>query len=306
MTSMDSEPAERRRWDPLVERLQDRREAVGGPSYGEIADRVAAAREASGASPHAARVAKSTVYDAFRPGRARINLDLVREIGAVLGAVPAEVDAWIAACARPGVAAAEPAADPSVEPPHPTLRPTAALLLGCLCLNLAGRWTVDVLHLPVYLDMVGTAVAALALGPWLGVLVGGTTNLAGVLISGWDSLPFALVNMAGALVWGYGARRLGRDLPRFLVLNLLVAVTCSLVAVPILVALFGGSVGAGEDTITQTFRDLGNGLVEAVGFSNVLASGADKLISGFVALVVVCSLPAAFRRLLPLAEKLHD
>ncbi|HJQ05949.1 MAG TPA: hypothetical protein VJ872_10915 [Nocardioides sp.] len=304
MTSGDAEPVERRRWDGLVARLQERRAAVGGPSYGEIAERVAAARELAGATPHAARVAKSTVYDAFRPGRARINLELVREIAAVLGAQPHDVDAWIEECTRPSE---QPGPEP-VEPTAtgPSLAATVVVLLGCLGLNLLGRAVVDWLHLPIYLDMAGTAVAALALGPWLGALVGGTTNAAGALISGWDSFPFAVVNIAGALVWGYGARRLGRDLPRFFLLNLLVALACSLIAVPILVFVFGGSVGSGQDTITQTFLDLGNGLLAAVGFSNLLTSGADKMISGFIALVVVTSLPAAFRRLFPLAQKLHD
>ncbi|GAB4005198.1 ECF transporter S component family protein [Nocardioides ultimimeridianus] len=304
MASTEPEPAERRRWDPLVVRLQERRAAAGDPSYGEIAERVSAAREAAGATPHAARLAKSTVYDAFRPGRARINLDLVGEIAAVLGAEPAEVAAWIEECTRrEGPEPIDPVEAP-VAAPSP--RAIAVVLLACLGINLTGRWIVDLLHLPIYLDMAGTAVAALALGPWLGALLGGTTNAAGALISGWQSLPFAVVNVAGALVWGYGARRLGRDLPRFLLLNILVALTCSLIAVPILVLVFGGSVGAGQDTITQTFLDLGDGLLAAVGSSNLLTSGADKLISGFVALVVVSSLPAGFRRLLPLAQKLHD
>ncbi len=111
------------------------------------------------------------------------------------------------------------------------------------------------------------------------------------------SAPFALVNIAGALVWGYGVRRwgLGRDLPRFFLLNVLVAVVCTLVSVPLLMVLFEGSVGAGQDTITQTFFDLGHVLVVAVGFSNMLTSLVDKLISGFLALVVISALPAAMR-----------
>lgn len=43
-------------------------------------------RAAAGESPHAARVARSTVYDCFRTGRVRVNLALVREIATALGA----------------------------------------------------------------------------------------------------------------------------------------------------------------------------------------------------------------------------
>lgn len=44
---------------------------------------------------------------------------------------------------------------------------------------------------------------------------------------------------------------MGRTLLRFLLLNVLVAAVCSLVAVPILVALFDGTVGQGQDDIRQ-------------------------------------------------------
>ncbi|HYF74648.1 MAG TPA: hypothetical protein VD864_17600, partial [Nocardioides sp.] len=140
------------------------------------------------------------------------------------------------------------------------------------------------------------------LGPWRGAAVGAATNVAGVVTSGLISLPFGLVNVAGALVWGYGVRRLGlgRTLARFFSLNVLVAAACTLVAVPILVAN-GGSVDQGQDMITETFRRFGEALEVAVLLSNSVTSLADKLISGFVALVVISALPASLRLGLQLA-----
>ena len=128
--------------------------------------------------------------------------------------------------------------------------------------------------------MTGTAIAAMALGPCWGALVGGVTNLLGVASSGPASLPFGLVNVAGALVWGYGVRRfgLGRTLPRFFSLNLLVALVCSAVAVPILLLLFSGSTGHGQDGIGATILEL----------------------SGFVALVAIASHPLSLRSRTPL------
>jgi len=308
-------------WNGLAEELQAVRRRAGDPSYAEIARRVSQQRVGRGASPHAARVARTTVYDCFRTGRARVNLGFAREIALVLGADDAQVDGWIAASRARSAApfskpvpeptpepepAPEPAAEPEPAPAHvppsapavSTSRTTQVLLLLALGLgaNLLGRLLVDVLGLPIFLDMLGTAVVAIALGPWRGALVGGTTNIVGVLASGLVSLPFALVNICGALVWGYGVRRLGlgRTLPRFLLLNALVATACTLVAVPILLSI-GGSTGHGSQGVLDTVLALTRSLPTAVGLSNIMVSLADKLICGFVALVVISALPVALR-----------
>ena len=289
MTDVEGPGAKQSSWDRLASDLQAFRTSAGSPSYAEIARRISDQRQADGADPHAARVARTTVYDAFRPGRARPNLDFVREIGRALGADDEQVDGWISP-----PPASVPAAPVVVRAASRTI---LLLLAVCVAFNLAGRVVVDFLHLPIYLDMSGTAVAAIALGPWFGALVGLVTNLAGVLTSGWDSAPFALVNVAGALVWGYGVRRfgMGRTLLRFLLLNVAVAAACTLVAVPILVGLYDGTVGQGQDAITDTFLRLTDQLVVSVGFSNSVTSLGDKLISGFLALVAVTALPANLR-----------
>lgn len=154
------------------------------------------------------------------------------------------------------------------------------------------------LKLPIHLDMIGTAVAALALGPWRGALVGASTNIVGVAISGFISLPFALVNITGALVWGYGARRfgMGRSLPRFFVLCLYAAIACTVVAVPIIEIVYGGATGHGTDMLARNIQQMTPSSVLATGSANLLVSMADKIISGFIALVAVVALPTYLRK----------
>lgn len=294
------------RWDLLAEELQRLRTEVGEPSYAAVAQSVMDRRIAAGESPHAARLARSTVYDCFRTGRVRVNLGLVREIAEVLGAEDGQVDEWIARC-RGASRQTDPSAPSPVReevppPPPPGRRLVAALLVGAVLLNLLGREFQELLRLPIFLDMTGTAIAAMAIGPWWGALVGVATNLAGVASSGPASIPFALVNVAGALVWGYGVRRfrLGRTLPRFFSLNLLVAVACSAIAVPLLLVLFAGSTGHGQDGIGANILDLTGSRELAVAGSNLLVSVADKMISGFVALVVIAALPLSLRARTPL------
>lgn len=106
-------------------------------------------------------------------------------------------------------------------------------------------------------------------------------------VTGPVSVPFALVNVVGALIWGYGVHRLGlgRTLARFFALNLMVAVACTLTAVPILYFAFGGTVGHEQDTLTENVQALTQNFVTALYGANLLTSIVDKTISPFVALV---------------------
>ncbi len=162
-----------------------------------------------------------------------------------------------------------------------------------VALNIVGGYIASALRLPVYLDMIGTAISAIVLGPWWGALVGILTNTGSALITGPVSLPFALVNVVGALLWGYGVRSwgLGRTIPRFFILNIIVAIACTVVAAPIIVLVFGGATGNGADALTGTFLAVGQNLVGSVFSSNILTSLADKIIAGFVALAIIEALP---------------
>ena len=174
----------------------------------------------------------------------------------------------------------------------------------CVALNIIGGYIATSLRLPVYLDMIGTAISAIVLGPWWGALVGVLTNSGSALISGPVSIPFALVNVAGALVWGYGIRKwgMGRTVARYFVLNIIAAIVCTLVAAPIIVLVFGGATGNGADALTGTFLAVGQNLVGSVFSSNILTSLADKIIGGFVALAVIEAMPPSLTKDLPLIK----
>lgn len=322
--------------DALATDLQHLRAEAGAPSYAEIALRIARLREERGVPEAQARPARTTVYDCFRTGRRRIDGDLVVDIVRALGTDQDQVAAWGDRCrrARSGAAApeptepvtepatgpatepepTEPASEPASEPfivPAPTRRSLLVLVLGCVVLNLLGRALVNLLEIPLHLDMTGTAVAAVVAGPWWGALVGLLGNLGGTALSGWASVPFALCNVAGALVWGYGVRRfgMGRTVPRFFALTLLVAVTSTVLAVPIVLAMEGVTGGAADEVITSVGQVV-DAFVLAVLSANLLLSVLDKAIAGTVALVSVDVLPrrltARARRLMPTAQPAAD
>lgn len=300
--TVDKGTSQQGRWDSLISELHQLREAAGTPSYETLTRKLIEQRLGDGQDEHAARIAKSSVHDAFRFGRSRINEALVVELVRVMGGDPSVVPAWVKVCDAPPASvwtppvAPTPVASEPVQPP--SRKSKLVLVLACVALNLLGREFVDFFHLPFYLDMIGTAIAAIALGPWRGAAVGLSTNIIGIIGSGWISLPFALVNIVGALIWGYGVRRwgMGRTLPRFFALNILTALACSLVAVPVILAFLGPDLRVGHDVITELMSDSFDTFLVAVGFSNLLTSMGDKLVSGFAALVAVSALPMALRR----------
>lgn len=162
--------------------------------------------------------------------------------------------------------------------------------------DIVGSWVAGLLKLPVFLDMIGTCVAAIVLGPWWGALAGVISNVGGAAFNGPSNIPFALANVAGALVWGYGARSfgMGRNAATFFLLNAMVAVVVALVAAPIVLFVYGGATGHASDAITAAIELTGQGLASAVVASNLVINLADKLIAGYVGLAIVQALPPLY------------
>lgn len=167
-----------------------------------------------------------------------------------------------------------------------------ALVPAAVALNIVGSYINTALKLPTFLDMIGTAVVAITIGPWWGALAGALTNTINGFISSPISLPFAACNVIGALVWGYGVRwGMGKTMIRYFILALLCALAVSLMAVPIYVFVFGGATGHFSDMMTAAFVGMGNQLLVAVFSSNIIVSLADKIIASFLALAIIEALP---------------
>ncbi|MEO5964921.1 MAG: ECF transporter S component [Candidatus Limnocylindrales bacterium] len=175
-----------------------------------------------------------------------------------------------------------------------SLSPTFVLALVALgaAINVVGGYAATLTGLPLFLDMIGTCIVALLLGPWLGAAAAVLTSFALVLVSGPGNIPFAVVGVAAALVWGYGVRqlRMGRTPARYFVLNLAVVLVVAVTATPIVLWLFGGATGHPSDVITAAFSRLGPW--GAVFADNLLVNTVDKVVTGYLALSVVQALPA--------------
>jgi len=161
------------------------------------------------------------------------------------------------------------------------------LCIAAVTLNNVLNFSVGALQLPLYVDMVGTAFASFAFGPWVGALVGVLTTLLGNLMHGdFTGTGFTLVQMVGAVVWGAGFRGwFGKTIWRFTLLNIVTAIACSAVAVPIILLSFGGvSTLSGVSDLGRWFGQFGLGVLGSLASENVVLSIVDKLLAGFVAL----------------------
>ncbi|WP_147436655.1 helix-turn-helix domain-containing protein [Microbacterium telephonicum] len=296
--------------------------AARGISYRELAARITRAREERGIGPAAARVAHTTVSDVFRPGRSRLNADLVAEIVRALGSDDATVEEWRARVALRAATGPAPRPSAPVDPSHApipatlvdpgpgplggprsrrtTVATAAVLVAAGLLLNATGKFFNPLLGDVFFVDMVGTAAVALLGGPWLAALVGAGFVVVELLKSQVDGALFAATMVFAGLIWGYGVRAgWGRTMPRFLGLSALVAVATSAVAVPITVVYLEGRSGRGLDVLFSQVGETGVGPWLAVATVNLTVSLLDKVFTGAIAYLIaglVWSLPAAADR----------
>ncbi len=176
---------------------------------------------------------------------------------------------------------------------------TQAVMIVALCaaINVFGGFLAKTLAIPVvYLDTVGTFVAAVILGPWWGAAAGVSYNVVASFTFDPGTVPFAIVSVVVALLWGYGIRRfgLGRSAGSFLGLGIVVAVVSAVAASPIVLWLYGGATGSASDAITFLFELVGLDQGLSVFFSNLVSNAADKLIAASIGLALVRALPEVY------------
>ena len=182
-------------------------------------------------------------------------------------------------------------------PQHVSATQVVMIVALCAALNVFGGFLAKTLAIPVvYLDTIGTFVAAVLLGPWWGAAAGASYNVVASLTFDPGTAPFAIVSIIVALLWGYGIRRfgLGRSGVTFLGLGVVVAVVSAVASSPIVLWVYGGATGSASDAITFLFELVGLDQGPSVFFSNLVSNAADKLIAGSIGLALVRALPDGY------------
>lgn len=297
-------PPTREPLDRFALDLQQLRE-TSGASYTSIALQVSELRLARGIHEAGARTPRSTVYTCFRTGRARLDIDLLRDIVLVLTHDEAVAERWVSCYVearrqseelrRKASASTEQLPDAfgsagrsleTLQPAKLSWRTIAIVVLAAVLINRLGMAVNGYFSFGLFLDMVGTCLVAIAFGPWYGVVV--ALAYQGVMLfTNFDlGAFFVLVNITGALVWGYGVRRfkMGADFSRFTMLGIITAIACSAVGVPINMVLASIGSAQGLDSVIQSLESLGLPFAAALFSANITASVIDKLLASFIGL----------------------
>lgn len=311
--------------DQIAVGLQRLRADYSYVSYAEIVARITAARQARGVTREAARLARTTVYDCFRVGRVRVNPQLVGEIVQALTNDTAQATQWEVRCqaarakteSRATAVAKNEAAEHATAKSEPQGDSTAQLKVATAPAEETGQistsnapppslWLVVILVVctvgniglpqvfqalfgkvsPLPADMTGTAVAALVLGPWWGVLTGVLSNLIRLLWEGPVVLLSGLTSIVSALILGYGVRRFGlaKTLPRYLGLSVLTGIACSAIVIPIWLIIGDGRLAIliAQEVPTQVVQPIWPLII----VDGLVISVAAAILTGFIALIV--------------------
>ena len=132
----------------------------------------------------------------------------------------------------------------------------------CVAINVVGDQIVQLLKLPIFLDVIGTVLMAMLAGPWPAAVTGILTNLCMGITDNPTLIPFAITSAACGIAAGLFARKKWFSAQKWkliiivLVLDLVTICTAS----PITIFAFGGVSGNGG---------------QSVAIAGLLASGAN-------------------------------
>ncbi|GAF25267.1 predicted membrane protein [Moorella thermoacetica Y72] len=171
-----------------------------------------------------------------------------------------------------------------------------AIISTGIAINIIGSIVASAVKLPIFLDSIGTMLAAVLLGPWLGALTGLVGNIIQGVLTDPANIPFGIVNAVIGLVVGYLSLKRGfEDYLTPLLAGLILAILCPVVGTPIAVYLFGGVTGGGVDILYAIFLKKEMGIFTSAFLARIPANLVDKLLSAYMVMLVIRKFPPAMK-----------
>lgn len=172
------------------------------------------------------------------------------------------------------------------------------LIPVAVAVNYVGGALARVLGLPLYLDSIGTVLAAILAGPVVGAAAGAVNNVFLGLTVDATSFWYAITSVAIGVVAGLLARRgWFASVGRAVVAGLVIALVADIVSTPINVGLWEGQTGlpAGDAVYAGLLRG-GLPVWLASFFGELVIDVPDKLAAALIAFGVARALPERLRR----------
>ena len=165
-----------------------------------------------------------------------------------------------------------------------------------IVLNVIGGQIALMLHLPIYLDSMGTIMIAMLYGPVYGML----PPLLYGLVMGFTldiySLYFMPVGLMLGLVTGLVSRYFSLKKWRMIPGAMLITVPGTIVSSIITAVLFGGITSSGSTVIVQVLNKAGLGLTASVFIVQILTDYLDRLLSLVVVSYLLHVIPSDLYR----------
>lgn len=174
---------------------------------------------------------------------------------------------------------------------------TALVMIPILAgINLVGGWLASTLKLPIFLDMIGTVLAAALAGPWVAAVVGLITNAFLALVANPVYLPYALVSITVGLITGFMVKNgLFNNWGGVAITWFVNTLASVIVASVITIFVFGGATGAtGTSFLTATLVAAGREIWSSVVTSQIIFTSLDRAIAFGVAFLVLQRIPKRF------------
>lgn len=168
------------------------------------------------------------------------------------------------------------------------------LIPVAIAINVVGGQVASLLKLPIFLNTIGTILLSVLAGPWVGAIAGFLSNLL-LGITDPTSIPFGIVSIATALVAGLLSRKnMFSTVWKSIISGIILGLTATIVAAPIIVYLFGGITAHGTSLVTAVFLAAGQNILQSVVTSNILSNLVDRVITGFIVYMVLKSLSSRY------------
>lgn len=170
---------------------------------------------------------------------------------------------------------------------------TIVLIPVAVGINYVGKLIAAALKLPLWLDSIGTVLAGMLAGPWVGAISGAANNVIFGLTADIISFWYLITSIAIGLLSGWFAftgwiSTLGRSV----VLGLIVGFVAAVVSTPINVLLWEGQTGnVWGDALFATLVGGGWPVTIASFMNSIVVDVPDKLATVIVSFFIVKALP---------------
>lgn len=170
-----------------------------------------------------------------------------------------------------------------------------------IAINIIGGMISAQLNLPFFMDSIGTVVIATIMGPLIGGSTGILTNVVlGLLRGDVLGMAFGLANMSTGLIVGFMAKYgKFKNWLHLLVATILITLSNSIIAAPIVVILYGGVSGAGVDLLVAGVLSAGQDIFSSAFLARLPVNLVDKGIAIIIAFIILKKLPDNMKTLIP-------